>query len=127
MRRIVGDSIGVKASGGVRTTQDAKNMVDAGANRIGASSSISIVKSSSEPSSRGGRRTYGKKYERKALRKKRLSFSRVFNDREASRWKSGGLLVSVLKKGNEKELEKLKKEPKGKRVEVKKEKDKKKR
>ena len=27
MRRIVGNSIGVKASGGVRTTQDAKNMV----------------------------------------------------------------------------------------------------
>jgi len=65
MRRIVGNSIGVKASGGVRTTQDAKNMVEAGANRIGASSSIAIVKSSSGPGVRGGKRSYGKKYERK--------------------------------------------------------------
>lgn len=66
MRRIVGNSIGVKASGGVRTTQDAKNMVEAGANRIGASSSISIVKLSSDTSSpKGGRKTYGKRYERK--------------------------------------------------------------
>ena len=65
MRRIVGNSIGVKASGGVRTTQDANNMVEAGANRIGASSSIAIVKSSSGPGVGGGRRSYGKKYERK--------------------------------------------------------------
>jgi deoxyribose-phosphate aldolase len=64
MRRIVGDSIGVKASGGVRTTEDAKAMIEAGANRIGASSSIAIVKSSSS-SEKEGRRSYGKRYQRK--------------------------------------------------------------
>ena len=43
MRQIVGDDVGVKASGGVRTTQDAQKMVEAGANRIGASASVAIV------------------------------------------------------------------------------------
>jgi deoxyribose-phosphate aldolase len=43
MRAVVGDSVGVKASGGVRTTEDAKKMIEAGANRIGASASIAIV------------------------------------------------------------------------------------
>ncbi len=43
MRRIVGDDVGVKASGGVRSTEDAMKMFAAGANRIGASASISIV------------------------------------------------------------------------------------
>jgi len=44
MRKTVGPSIGVKASGGVRSAEDAKNMIDAGATRIGASSGIAIVK-----------------------------------------------------------------------------------
>jgi deoxyribose-phosphate aldolase len=43
MRRIVGDDMGVKASGGVRTAEDAKKMLAAGASRIGASASIAIV------------------------------------------------------------------------------------
>lgn len=43
MRRIVGDDVGVKASGGVRSTDDAMKMIAAGANRIGASASIAIV------------------------------------------------------------------------------------
>ena len=43
MRRIVGAKLGVKASGGVRTYEDALRMVDAGATRIGASASIAIV------------------------------------------------------------------------------------
>jgi deoxyribose-phosphate aldolase len=43
MRRIVGADIGVKASGGVRTTEDAKKMLEAGADRIGASASVAIV------------------------------------------------------------------------------------
>lgn len=43
MRRIVGDELGVKASGGVRTTDDAQKMMAAGADRIGASASIAIV------------------------------------------------------------------------------------
>lgn len=52
MRRIVGPEMGVKASGGIRTTEDAEKMITAGANRIGASSSVSIVKGkSAAPSS----------------------------------------------------------------------------
>jgi deoxyribose-phosphate aldolase len=43
MRRTVGSSMGVKASGGIRTTDDAVKMVLAGASRIGASASIAIV------------------------------------------------------------------------------------
>ncbi|MFT3714165.1 MAG: deoxyribose-phosphate aldolase [Archangium sp.] len=43
MRKIVGDDVGVKASGGVRSTEDAMKMIQAGANRIGASASIAIV------------------------------------------------------------------------------------
>lgn len=43
MRRIVGSDIGVKASGGVRTLEDAQRMIEAGANRIGASASVEIV------------------------------------------------------------------------------------
>lgn len=43
MRRIVGDDLGVKASGGVRSTEDAQKMMAAGANRIGASASVAIV------------------------------------------------------------------------------------
>ncbi len=44
MRSIVGPNIGVKAAGGIRTAQDALAMIDAGANRIGASASVAIVK-----------------------------------------------------------------------------------
>ncbi|MDK2838980.1 MAG: deoxyribose-phosphate aldolase [Thermosipho sp. (in: thermotogales)] len=44
MRWVVGDSMGVKASGGVKTYEDAVNMIRAGANSIGTSSGISIVK-----------------------------------------------------------------------------------
>ncbi|RMH36248.1 MAG: deoxyribose-phosphate aldolase [Deltaproteobacteria bacterium] len=43
MRRIVGDDMGVKASGGVRSAEDAAKMAMAGANRIGASASVAIV------------------------------------------------------------------------------------
>lgn len=43
MRKVVGDKLGVKASGGVRSLEDAKKMIDAGASRIGASSSVNIV------------------------------------------------------------------------------------
>lgn len=42
MRAVVGTTIGVKASGGIRTRADALAMVQAGANRIGTSSSIAI-------------------------------------------------------------------------------------
>jgi deoxyribose-phosphate aldolase len=43
MRRVVGDDVGVKASGGIRSTEDALKMIQAGANRIGASASVAIV------------------------------------------------------------------------------------
>jgi deoxyribose-phosphate aldolase len=43
MRRTVGPEMGVKASGGIRTLDDLKKMIDAGATRIGASSSVKIV------------------------------------------------------------------------------------
>ncbi len=43
MRRLVGNDMGVKASGGVRTCEDATKMRAAGASRIGASASVAIV------------------------------------------------------------------------------------
>jgi deoxyribose-phosphate aldolase len=43
MRKTVGRSIGVKASGGIRNFDDALDMLDAGANRIGASRGVDIV------------------------------------------------------------------------------------
>lgn len=43
MRRVVGEDMGVKASGGVRSAEDARKMLEAGANRLGASASVAIV------------------------------------------------------------------------------------
>lgn len=43
MRETVGPDMGVKASGGVRTADDAEDMIAAGATRIGASAGIEIV------------------------------------------------------------------------------------
>jgi deoxyribose-phosphate aldolase len=43
MRKTVGRDVGVKASGGIKNFEDALNMLDAGANRIGASSGVEIV------------------------------------------------------------------------------------
>ncbi len=43
MRRVVGPEMGVKASGGVRTYEDAESMVKAGATRIGASAGVKIL------------------------------------------------------------------------------------
>jgi deoxyribose-phosphate aldolase len=43
MRKTVGDRLQVKASGGVRTCQEALALLEAGADRIGASSGIAIV------------------------------------------------------------------------------------
>lgn len=44
MRRTVGPEIGVKASGGVRSFEDAEAMVKAGATRLGASAGLKIIK-----------------------------------------------------------------------------------
>lgn len=56
MREIVGPELGVKASGGIRTAADARAMILAGANRIGASASVAIVTTtdSSSSMSKGG-------------------------------------------------------------------------
>jgi len=43
MRAAVGPTIGVKASGGIRTLADVRAMIEAGANRIGASASAAML------------------------------------------------------------------------------------
>ncbi len=48
MRRVVGPEMGVKASGGVRTYEDAESMVKAGATRIGASAGVKIIQGPSK-------------------------------------------------------------------------------
>lgn len=44
MRRLVGPGIGVKASGGIRTREQAEAMLAAGATRLGTSASVAIVR-----------------------------------------------------------------------------------
>ena len=46
MRRTVGDTLGVKAAGGIRDRETAERMIEAGADRIGASASIQILRES---------------------------------------------------------------------------------
>jgi deoxyribose-phosphate aldolase len=48
MRRTVGPSMGVKASGGIRCLADAQKMIAAGATRIGASAGVHILQESKE-------------------------------------------------------------------------------
>jgi deoxyribose-phosphate aldolase len=48
MKKTVGEKAFVKASGGVRTYDDAMKMIEAGATRIGTSNGISIVSQRSE-------------------------------------------------------------------------------
>ncbi len=43
MRMVVGPEMGVKASGGIRTLDDLRNMAAAGASRVGASASVKII------------------------------------------------------------------------------------
>ena len=43
MRKTVGKDMGVKASGGIHTKEEAEAMVNAGANRIGASHGMEFV------------------------------------------------------------------------------------
>jgi len=49
MRGVVGHNVGVKAAGGIRTAAQLAEMVDAGANRIGASASVAIVRELGAP------------------------------------------------------------------------------
>ena len=50
MKYVVGSSVGVKASGGIRSKEDADLMLESGADRIGASASVKIVTGSQEKS-----------------------------------------------------------------------------
>lgn len=43
MRSVVGDSMGVKASGGVRTPEDAERFIKAGASRLGTSNGVKLL------------------------------------------------------------------------------------
>jgi deoxyribose-phosphate aldolase len=63
MRRVVGPEMGVKASGGVRTYEDAESMIKAGATRIGASAGVKIIQGPSkekaaEPATAGAAKNY---------------------------------------------------------------------
>ena len=49
MRQTVGPTMGVKASGGIRTLAKAKNMVAAGANRLGVSNGVKIMQEVQSP------------------------------------------------------------------------------
>src|SRR5215218_6325314 len=53
MRKAVGSQMGVKASGGVRTYEDAASMIKAGATRIGASAGVKIIQGPSGAASAG--------------------------------------------------------------------------
>ncbi len=53
MKYVVGSSLGVKASGGIRTREDAELMIASGADRIGASASVKIVQNVEEENSKG--------------------------------------------------------------------------
>ncbi len=50
MRKVVGPELGVKASGGVRSQEDARALIASGADRIGASASVKIVTGEKAPS-----------------------------------------------------------------------------
>ena len=44
MRETVGPGMGVKAAGGIRTREKALAMIEAGANRVGASATAKLIK-----------------------------------------------------------------------------------
>jgi deoxyribose-phosphate aldolase len=52
MRQTVGPEMGIKAAGGIRSYEDAINMIRAGATRVGASAGIKIVKQALERESK---------------------------------------------------------------------------
>ena len=43
MRKTVGDDLGVKASGGIRSAEAAREMIEAGASRLGLSGSAAVL------------------------------------------------------------------------------------
>jgi deoxyribose-phosphate aldolase len=44
MRKVIGKNFGLKAAGGIRTLEDALKMIEAGANRLGLSGSVAIIR-----------------------------------------------------------------------------------
>ncbi|HSJ88763.1 MAG TPA: deoxyribose-phosphate aldolase [Anaerolineales bacterium] len=63
MRKTVGPQMGVKASGGVRTYEDAASMIKAGATRIGASAGVKIIQGpSGQPLPANGAGSSAKSY-----------------------------------------------------------------
>ena len=48
IKKYVGDRIQIKASGGIKTYDFAKQLIEAGADRLGCSNSINIIKESSD-------------------------------------------------------------------------------
>jgi deoxyribose-phosphate aldolase len=60
MRATVGPSMGVKASGGVRTLDSLRRMVEAGATRIGTSSGVQIVRDAAQPHTGGAEAAVGR-------------------------------------------------------------------
>jgi deoxyribose-phosphate aldolase len=60
MRQVVGPEMGVKASGGVRTFEDADSLIKAGATRIGASAGVKILQgpSAASPAPAGQAKSY---------------------------------------------------------------------
>ncbi len=59
MRETVGPDIGVKAAGGIKNAQDARQMIAAGATRLGASAGIQIVKGVDEAPAQEGEQRGG--------------------------------------------------------------------
>jgi deoxyribose-phosphate aldolase len=49
MKKVLPPSVGIKASGGIKTREQALAMIAAGANRIGTSSGVSIMTTSNQP------------------------------------------------------------------------------
>ena len=43
MRKTVGEELGVKASGGIHSAEEAQAMIDAGASRLGTSATLAII------------------------------------------------------------------------------------
>ncbi len=51
MRKVIGKNSGLKAAGGIRTLEDALKMIEAGANRLGLSGSMAIIREMEKGSS----------------------------------------------------------------------------
>lgn len=53
MRKVVGDRVKIKAAGGIRTLQQTLELLDAGADRIGTSHAVSILREAQQRDAQG--------------------------------------------------------------------------